>query len=102
MNFKKGDKVIIIAGKDTGKEGTIAQVLRDKNKVVIDNINMVKKHLKPTGNTSGSIVDRAAAIDASNVMIFDSKTKKGSRIGHTNDKKGNKIRITKKSKESLN
>jgi large subunit ribosomal protein L24 len=101
MNFKTGDKVVVIAGKDKGKEGIIKKTLRDKNKVVVEGVNVVKKHIKPNGQTAGSIEEMEAPIHASNVMIVDPKTNKRTRIGHTVDKKGKKIRISKKSNESL-
>ena len=102
MNFKTGDKVVVIAGKDKGKEGKITKILKAENKVIVENINMIKKHIKPNGQTAGSIVEMEAPIHASNVMILDPKTKKPTRIGHTTDKKGKKIRVTKKSNENLN
>ena len=102
MNFKTGDKVVVISGKDKGKEGKITTVLRKENKVVVEGINIVKKHIKPNGQNTGSIVEVEAPIHASNVMIIDPKTGKRTRIGHTIDKKGNKIRVAKKSNESLN
>ena len=102
MNFKTGDKVVVISGKDKGKEGKITTVLRKENKVVVEGVNVVKKHVKPNGQSAGSIVEVEAPIHASNVMIIDPKTGKRTRIGHTIDKKGNKIRISKKSNESLN
>ena len=101
MNFKKGDKVVVISGKSKGTEGTISQILKD-NKVIVEGANMVKKHIKPNGQTAGSIIDVEAPIDASNVMLLDPKTKKRTRIGHTTDKKGKKVRVAKKSNEQLN
>lgn len=101
MNFKTGDKVVVIAGKDKGKEGKIIKTLRAENKVVVEGVNMIKKHVKGNGQTAGSIEEMEAAIHASNVMMIDPKTKKRTRIGHTIDKKGKKIRISKKSSESL-
>lgn len=101
MNLKTGDKVVVIAGKDKGKEGLIKKTLKADNKVIVEGINMIKKHIKPNGGTAGSIEEMEAPIHASNVMIIDPKTKKGTRIGHTVDKNGKKIRISKKSNESL-
>ena len=101
MKLKTGDKVVVIAGKSKGKEGTIIKTLKNENKVVVEGVNMVKKHLKPNGQESGSIVEREAAIDASNVMILDPKTKKPTRIGHTTNKTGKKVRVAKKSNENL-
>ncbi len=101
MNFKTGDKVVVISGKDKGKEGKIIKTLRSENRVVVEGINMIKKHVKPNGQTAGSIVEMEAPIHASNVMMLDPKSKKRTRIGHTTDKKGNKVRIAKKSGEIL-
>ena len=101
MNLKTGDKVVVIAGKDKGKEGKITKILKADNKVVVEGINIAKKHIKPNGQTAGSIVEVELPIHASNVMILDPKTKKRTRIGHTVDKKGKKIRVAKKSNESL-
>lgn len=101
MNFKTGDKVVVISGKDKGKEGKITTVLRKENKVIVEGINIVKKHVKPNGQSAGSIVEVEAPIHASNVMIADPKTGKPTRIGHTIDKKGKKIRVSKKSNEKL-
>ena len=102
MNFKTGDKVVVIAGKDKGKEGKIIKTLKDENRVVVEGVNIVKKTVKPNGQNPGSITEVEAPIHASNVMIVDPKTKKRTRIGHTTDKKGKKIRITKKSNENTN
>ena len=102
MNFKTGDKVVVISGKDKGKEGKITSVLRKENKVVVEGVNVVKKHVKPNGQGAGSIVEMEAPIHASNVMIVDPWTGKRTRIGHSIDKKGNKSRVIKKSNERLN
>ena len=102
MNFKTGDKVVVIVGKDKGKEGKIIKTLKDENRVVVEGVNIVKKTVKPNGQNPGSITEVEAPIHASNVMIVDPKTKKRTRIGHTTDKKGKKIRITKKSNENIN
>ena len=101
MNLKTGDKVVVIAGKDKGKVGKIVKTLRAENKVVVEGLNMIKKHVKPNGQQAGSIAEMEAPIHASNVMIIDPKTNKGTRVGHTTDKKGKKIRIARKSNENL-
>lgn len=102
MKLKTGDKVVVIAGKDKGKEGLVKKLFREDNKVIVDGINMIKKHVKPNGQTAGSITEMEAPIDASNVMIQDPKTKKPTRVGYTTDKKGNKVRVAKKSNEIIN
>ena len=102
MNFKVGDKVRVIAGSSKGKEGKITQILRNENKVVVEGANIRKKHTKDNGQNTGGIIEFAAPIDASNVMIIDPKTKKPTRIGHAIDEKTNKkIRIAKKSNEKI-
>ena len=101
MNFKVGDKVEVIAGSNKGKVGKIIKTLRKEEKVVVEGVNIVKKHQKPTAMSTGGIIEFEAPIHVSNVMIVDPKTKKGTRIGHTTDKNGKKIRISKKSNEKL-
>lgn len=102
MNFKVGDEVVVITGSDKGKTGKIVKTLRSENKVVVEGVNIVKKHQKPTGQATGGILEVEAPINASNVMIVDPKTKKRTRIGHTTDTKtGKKIRIAKKSNEKI-
>ena len=102
MNLKVGDKVVVIAGSDRGKEGKIIKTLKNENRVVVEGVHIVKKHQKPTGGETGGIVEVEAPIHASNVMVIDPKTKKRTRIGHDIDIKANKkVRITKKSNESL-
>ena len=101
MKLKVGDKVVVISGKDKGKEGKIVKTLKAENRVVVEGVNVVKKHIKPNGQTAGSIVETEASIHASNVMIVDPKTKKGTRIGHTIDKNGKKVRVAKKSNSTI-
>lgn len=97
MNIKKGDKVIVIAGRDKGKEGVVQVAYPKLDKVVVENINVRKKHRKPTqANPEGSIVEIYAPIHVSNVMLIDPKTKKRTRIGHK-EVKGKKVRIAKRS-----
>ena len=90
MKLKVGDKVVVISGADKGKEGKIIRTLKDENKVIVEGVHIVKKHQKPTGQASGGILEIEAPINASNVMIIDPKTKKGTRIAHTTDKNGKK------------
>ena len=97
--LKTGDKVVVIAGANKGKEGKIIRVLEDK--VIIEGVNIRKKHLKPKNNNgTGEIIEREAPIHASNVMPIDPKTKKPTRVG-IEIKDGKKIRIAKKSNEKI-
>ena len=102
VHVKTGDKVVVINGKDRGKQGKVLQVSPSEGKVIVEGVNIVKKHQRPTGQETGGILEVEAPINASNVMIIDPKTKKRTRIGHTTDTKtGKKIRITKKSNEKI-
>jgi large subunit ribosomal protein L24 len=82
MKVKKGDKVIVVTGKEKGKTGIISRVLSEKNQVIIDGLNLKKKHQKANreGKT-GQIIEIAAPFNASNVMVLDPKTKKRTRVG---------------------
>lgn len=97
MKIKKGDNVIVISGKDKGKTGKISKALPSENKVVIEGVNMRKKHSRPRkSNQKGQIVAFAAPIHVSNVMLVDPKSGKGTRVGFSLEK-GKKVRIAKKS-----
>ena len=100
MKLKKGDKVVVIAGANKGKEGKITRVLEDK--VVVEGVNVAKKHLKPKNNNgTGEIVEVERPIHKSNVMLVDPKTKKPTKVKFDFDKNGKKIRISKKSNEKI-
>lgn len=81
MHVKKGDKVIVIAGKDKGKSSTVVSVLRDENRVVLEGINMMKKHIKaPKAGEKGGIVEIAMSIHASNVKLAEKKEKVAKKV----------------------
>ncbi len=102
MRLKTGDKVIVITGSNKGKEGIIKKVLREDDKVIVEGVNIVKKHKKGNGQESGGILEIEAPIHASNVMLVDPKTKKPTRVGITISEKDNKkIRVSKKSNEKF-
>ena len=101
MKLKQGDKVVVIAGKDKGKEGKIIKTLKAENKVIVEKVNIAHKHIKPQGGNNGEIIEIERPIHASNVMIVDPKTKKATRIGHATSKDGKKIRVSRKSNEKL-
>ena len=100
MNLKVGDKVVVIAGSGKGKEGKITKTLKSENRVVVEGVNIVKKHKKGNGQETGGILEVEAPIHVSNVMLIDPKTKKRSRIGHTIEK-DKKVRVAKKSGEKI-
>lgn len=101
MKIKKGDKVIVIAGSDKGTVGTVQKAFPKLNKVVVEGVNVHKKHQKPKqNNPEGSIVDIYVPIDVSNVAIYDAKTKKASRVGYR-FVDGKKVRYSKASNTQL-
>ena len=102
MRLKTGDKVIVIAGSNKGKDGIIKKVLRNENRVIVEGVNIVHKHQKGNGQESGGILEIEAPINASNVMLVDKKTNKPTRVGITIDEKSKKkVRVSKKSNEKF-
>ncbi len=100
MKLKKGDTVVVISGKDKGKQGTILQAHPSTGKVVVEGVALFKRAIKKTRTQAGSIIERARPIDASNVMFYDAKEKKGSRIGRKTEN-GKIVRFSKKSNTTL-
>jgi len=101
MKLKKGDQVVIITGKDKGKTGEITRVLPDEGRVVVSGINMVTKHTKPTQVSAGGLNKVEAPIHVSNVALADPKTGKASRVGMKKLADGKKVRVAKKSGETI-
>lgn len=100
MKLKVGDKVRVMVGKDKGKEGKITHTFKNENKVVVEGINMVKKHMKPrSANETGGIIEVESKINASNVMLIDSKTNKVTRHVTKETKKATKVRKTNSNKK---
>jgi large subunit ribosomal protein L24 len=98
--IRKGDRVIVTTGRDKGRQGTVIRV-NDDDTVVVENVNMVKKHTKPNpqAGVAGGIVQKEAPIQASNVMLFNPATKKGDRIGFKKLDDGRKVRVFKSNGE---
>ena len=101
MKIRTGDSVVVIAGKDKGKTGTVLRVLHAKNRLVIEGVNMRVRHMRKTAQGPGQRIKYEAGIAVSNVMIVDPKTKKPTRIGYKIDDKGNKKRVAKMSGEVI-
>ena len=99
--IKKGDHVVVTAGKDKGKRGDVVSVAGDK--VIVSNVNLVKRHTKPNpqANQPGGVVEREAPIHVSNVMLFNPATGKGERIGTKVLENGRKLRVFRSSGEAL-
>src|SRR3954451_4556174 len=101
MHVKKGDKVMVITGKDKGKTGVILTAYPKKDRVLVEGVNIVKKHTKPDQeNPQGGIVSQEASIHVSNVMVIDPKTGEPTRVGYKIED-GKKVRVAKKSGENL-
>ena len=100
--IRKGDQVIVMTGRDKGRQGTVIRVLEDDH-VVVENVNMVKKHQKPNPqqNVPGGIVQKEAPIHVSNIMLFNPATKKGDRVGFKQLDDGRKVRVFKSNGEML-
>jgi large subunit ribosomal protein L24 len=92
--IRKGDEVVVIAGKDKGRRGTVVQVF-DDGRVEVEGVNLAKKHVKPNPNVGepGGIQDKRMPLDISNVLVFNPKTKKGERVGFRVEKDGTKVRV---------
>jgi len=101
MVLKKGDLVKVIAGKEKGKTGKILKTISEKNRVVVEKINVVKKHKRPDAKGKGGILEKESSIHASNVMLLCSKCNTGVRIGHQVLEDGKKVRVCQKCREIL-
>lgn len=93
IKLKKGDEVIVLAGKDKGKIGKIILVKKQANKAVVAGINKVKKHQKPDNNQAGGIIEKEMPINFSNLAYYDSISKKGVKLGYKFNEKKEKVRI---------
>lgn len=102
LRVKTGDKVVVIAGKDKSKQGRILKVYPKEGRVVVEGVNIVKRHMKPNPqHPEGGIVEKEAPIHVSNVMIVDPKTGEPTRVGYKFLEDGRKVRYAKKSGEIL-
>ena len=98
MRIKKDDEVVVIAGRDKGARGRVLKVLTDRDRVLVEGVNRVKRHQKPTPQVpQGGIVEKEAPIHVSNVMLLDTKADAGARVRMGVDKDGKKVRISAKS-----
>jgi large subunit ribosomal protein L24 len=99
--IRKGDDVVVKIGKDSGKRGTVLRVLPEADKLVVENVNVVKKHTKPNpqAGVPGGIVEKEMPIHVSNVMLYNPQTKKGDRVGFKTLEDGRKVRVFKSTNE---
>ena len=99
--IKKGDKVVVLTGRDKGKEGEVLRVLIDQERVVVQGVSMVKRHTRPGAGQPGGIVDKEGTIHISNVALTDPKSSKPTRVGFKILADGKKVRVAKRSGEVL-
>lgn len=100
--IKKGDEVIVIAGKDKGKKGSVLSVLPKESRVVVQGVNVAKRHQKPSAMSAGGIESKEASLHISNVSLIDPKDGKPTRAGFKTEKDGSKVRIAKRSGQAFN
>ena len=101
-HVRKGDTVVVVAGKERGKKGKVLRVIPEKGRVVVERINMIKKHQRPTQKIrQGGIIEREGAIHLSNVMLVDPASDKPTRVGMKALSDGKKVRVARRSGEML-
>ena len=102
QRLQKGDQVIVISGKDKGKKGKVMRLFKDTDRVTVEGVNLVKRHMKPNPRMQqGGILEREQPIAACKVMLLDPSTGKGTRIRVKTDDKGKKVRVAVKSGEEI-
>jgi large subunit ribosomal protein L24 len=101
FKIKKGDRVVVITGRDKGKTGEVLRVIREESRVVVQGVNIVKRHTKPSAASTGGVVEKEAALHISNVAHVDPKTSKPTRVGYKVLEGGRKVRVARKSGETI-
>ncbi|MBT3791231.1 MAG: 50S ribosomal protein L24 [Alphaproteobacteria bacterium] len=101
FKIRKGDEVVVNTGKDKGRKGSVLNVNRKDRRVLVQGVNMVKRHTRPTQGSAGGIIEKEASVALSNVSIVDPKTGEASRVGYKTLDDGRKVRFAKKSGEVI-
>jgi large subunit ribosomal protein L24 len=102
MHIKKGDTVVVVSGKDKGKKGKVLKVHPKMNRVIVEGVNMISKHQKPNAKMQqAGIIHQEGTIHASNVMLWDAKANAPTRVGYKILENGKKVRVSKKSGETI-
>ena len=101
FKIKKGDEVIVLAGKDKGKKGEIIKMIPASNRALVQGINLVKRHTRQTQTEEGGIKTKEASIHVSNLALIDPKSGKATRAGYKMEKDGSKVRISRSSGETI-
>ena len=98
---KKGDKVVVLAGKDKGKSGEVVRIVRENRRAFVSGVNMVKRHTKQSQTEAGGIIEKEASIHLSNIALLDPKDGKATRVGYKQLDDGRKVRFAKRSGEVI-
>lgn len=101
LKIKKGDNVVVLTGRDKGKTGTVMKVMPKESRVVVQGVNVVKRHTRPAAGQQGGIVEKESTIHVSNVSLVDPKTNKPTRVGFKTVDGGRKVRVARRSGEVL-
>jgi len=101
LKIKKGDRVIVITGRDKGKTGEVLKVLREEGRLIVQGVNIVKRHQRQTMQAQGGVIEKEATIHISNVAHIDPKTRKPTRVGYKTLEGGQKVRIARRSGEQI-
>ncbi len=99
--IRKGDQVVVLRGNHRGQRGEVLAVLTDKQRVLVQGVNIIKRHMKPRGTQQGGIVEKEGSIAISNVMLIDPESDKPTRVGFQKDDEGRKIRVGRRSEKAL-
>ena len=100
LKIKKGDQVIVLSGNDKGKTGEVMRAMPKEGKVVVQGINLIKRHTKPSQTSAGGIITKEAPINVSNVALVDSQSGKGTKVGYK-EVNGRKVRFARKTGEVI-
>jgi len=101
FKIKKGDRVTVITGRDKGKSGEVLRVMRKEDRVLVQGVNMVKRHQSPTQTSAGGIIEKEASLHISNVALIDPKSDRPTRVGYRFEDAGRKVRFAKRSGELI-
>ena len=101
FKIRKGDQVVVTTGREKGRQGEVAEVLRKDERVVVKGVNMVKRHTRPSQTSPGGIVEQEAPLHISNVALVDPESGKPTRVGYETGKDGKKTRIARRSGKAI-
>ena len=101
LKIKKGDNIVVITGRDKGKSGTVLRVDPKESRVLVQGVNVVKRHTRPAAGQSGGIVEKELTLHISNVSLIDPKSNKPTRVGYKTQPDGRKVRVARRSGEVI-